>query len=76
MPLRHRDLSQHSKFLIFLHAFDRENVTKHKNDVITELYFDPCLNLPVCKFGFRYYLKNSNDRRTICFKYIQLLILL
>ena len=44
MPLRHPVLSQQSKFLIFYMHLIELYVTKHKND---ELYFDPCLNLPV-----------------------------
>ena len=53
MPLRHRVLSQKSTFLIFYMHLIEKYVTKHKNDVIIELYFDRSLNLPVYIFGIQ-----------------------
>ena len=48
MPLRHCVLIISAiKIFDILHAFDRVINTLHKNYAIIELYFDPCLNLPV-----------------------------
>ena len=47
MPLCHRVLSRQSKFLIFYMHLIELYVTKHKNYITRELYFNPCLNLHV-----------------------------